>query len=207
MKLRGLPILLLAAAPTFGSAATPPPTPTALDSEIVEGAALPAVPDDLYVGENLEAILLAARALMEADENMALVTVDADGQPRARTVRAFPSAVDPADPKSRMTVWVMTREAMRKVEQIKAHPQVTLFFNDDARNSYLTIMGSATVHTDPSDPRVKPFLGQGYEEFFWPEFPKGFVMIEVLPRWIEFMGLGISNHREHWRPQAVTFPP
>lgn len=207
MKRRGLPTLVLAAVLTFGAAAAPPPTPITPSSDIVASAARPAVPDDLYVGENPEAILSAARALMEADENMALVTVDSAGQPRVRSVRAFPSPVDPADPKSRMTVWVMTRETTRKVEQIKAHPQVTLYFDDDAKNSYLTIMGSATVHTDPSNPRVRPFLGQGYEEFFWPDFPQGFVMIEVLPRWIEFMGPGISNHRENWRPQAVTFPP
>jgi hypothetical protein len=74
--------------------------------------------------------------------------------------------------------------------------------------SYLTIMGIARVHTDPEDTKVKPFLAlEGYKEFFWPQFPQGFVMIEIQPRWIEFMGPGVKNHPQHWRPQAVEFPP
>jgi general stress protein 26 len=53
-----------------------------------------------------------------------------------------------------MTVWVMTRDSTRKVEQIRHHPQVTLYFNDDTKMSYLTIMGIARVHTDPEDTKV-----------------------------------------------------
>jgi hypothetical protein len=68
-------------------------------------------------------------------------------------------------------------------------------------------MGTAVVHTDPNNPRVQPFVLDGYKEFFWPQFPKGFVMLEIIPRWIEFMGPGIKNHKENWRPQSVEFPP
>ncbi|HEX7707336.1 MAG TPA: pyridoxamine 5'-phosphate oxidase family protein [Thermoanaerobaculia bacterium] len=162
---------------------------------------------ELYRVESPEAILQAARSLMEADGNMALVTVDDDGQPRVRTVRAFLTDVDPADPGKGMTVWVMTRQSTRKVEQVRNHPRVTLYFNDDVKFSYLTIMGTGIVHTDPSVPAVQPFLKlEGYKEFFWPNFPEGFVMIEVRPHWIEFMGPGIRNHQEHWRPQSVVFP-
>ena len=106
-----------------------------------------------------------------------------------------------------MTVWIMTRESTRKVEQIRRNPKVTLYFNDDEKVSYLSIMGTATVLTDPTDPQLKQFIDiEGYKEFFWPEFPKGFVMIRVKPRWLEFMGNGIKNHMQHWRPQAVEFP-
>lgn len=145
---------------------------------------------------------------MKSDESMALVTVDDLGQPRVRTVRAFLSEVDPDDARKGMTVWVMTRESTRKVEQVRQHPQVTLYFNDDANLSYLSIMGDGLVHTDPDDPKVKPFLAlEGYKEFFWPRFPDGFVMIEVTPRWIEFMGPSIKNHKETWRPQTVELLP
>jgi len=163
--------------------------------------------DELYRVDTPEAILKAARALMESDENMALVTVDDKGQPRVRTVRAFLSEVDSHDARKGMTVWVMTRNTTRKIKQIRQHPQVTLYFNDDAKVSYLTIMGTAVVHTDPNNPKVKPFVLDGYKEFFWPQFPMGFVMLEIIPRWIEFMGPGIKNHKENWRPQAVEFPP
>ncbi len=163
--------------------------------------------DELYRVDTPDVILKAARTLMESDENVALVSVDGKGQPRVRTVRAFLSEPNPSDRTKEMTVWVMTRDSTRKVEQLRQHPQATLYFNDDAKLSYLTIMGKAVVHTDPASEKVQPFLAmEGYKEFFWPDFPKGFVMIEIQPSWIEFMGPGVKNHRQHWRPQAVSFP-
>ena len=129
--------------------------------------------DELYRVDTPEAILKGARALMKSDENMTLVTVDNKGQPRVRTVRAFLPEVDPLDARKGMTVWVMTRDTTRKIRQIRQHPQVTLYFNDDAKLSYLSIMGTAVVHTDPENPRVKPFVLDGYKEFFWPQFPGG----------------------------------
>ena len=163
--------------------------------------------EELYRVDAPEAIVKAARKLMEADENVALITVDGKGQPRIRTVKAFLNPVDLNDSRKSMTVWVMTRESTRKVEQIRRHGQVVLYFNDDTKVSYLSVMGKARLHTDPENPKVKPFLQmEGYKEFFWPQFPKGFVMIEVVPNWIEFMGPGIKNHKENWRPQAVEFP-
>lgn len=163
--------------------------------------------DELYRVDSPDVILKAARNLMEADENVALSTVDGNGQPRIRSAKAFLNSVDVNDPKKTMTVWLMTREATRKVDQIRKHSQVTLYFNDDQKVSYLSIMGTAKLYTDPTDPKVKYFLQlEGYKEFFWPDFPKGFVMIEVIPRWIEFMGPGVKNHKENWRPQSVEFP-
>jgi general stress protein 26 len=170
------------------------------------GGSVRASDGELYRVDEPDTILKAARALMESDENTALVSVDSQGQPRVRSVRAFLNDVDPADPRKGMTVFVITRDSTRKIEQLNRHPQVTLYFNDDARVSYLTIMGTAIVHTDPGHPKVQPFLAlEGYKEFFWPKFPEGFVMIEIQPRWIEFMGPGVKNHPQHWRPQAVEF--
>ena len=169
-----------------------------------------AATDSLNLAEAPEQVLKAARLLMESDENMALVTIDENDQPRIRTVKAFLSDVNPADPRSSMTVWVMTRDSTRKIEQIRKNPQVSLYFNDDAKVSYLTVMGIASIHTDPHHPTIKAMLARpaldGYADYFWPDFPKGFVMLEIKPNWIEFMDQEkLKPHRESWRPQAVVF--
>lgn len=166
--------------------------------------------DSLYLASDREQLLQAARLLMESDENMALVTVDGNGQPRVRTVRAFLADVDPADPRASMTVWVMTRDSTRKVDQIRNHPRVSLYFNDDANVSYLTVMGTASIHTDPRHPAIQSILArpalEGYADYFWPEFPKGFVMLEIKPNWIEFMEQHKAKpQHETWRPQAIVF--
>lgn len=67
------------------------------------------------------------------------------------------------------------------------------------------ILGKAVVHTDPSHPGAKRHYDEDYARFFRPDFPADFVMIEVKPDWLEYMGPGVPNHRQHWRPQAVVF--
>ena len=102
-------------------------------------------------------------------------------------------------------VFVLTRLTTRKVEQLAGNPHVTLYFNEDQRVTYATVMGRATVHRDPTNPRVRPFLDSGTVRFFWPGFPQDFVMIEVVPEWLEFIGPGLWNDPNTWRPQAVVF--
>jgi general stress protein 26 len=160
---------------------------------------------ELYKVADDTTILRAARALMVTDSFVAVTTVDSTGQPRVRSTKAFVNPVDPADPARGVTVWIMTRLGTRKVDQIRRHPQVTLYFNDDARTEYATIMGTAVVHTDPDNPDAKRFYEDGYSEFFWPDFPRDFVMIEVKPKWLEYLGPDVPGHKDNWRPQAVTF--
>ena len=160
---------------------------------------------ELNLAADPRALLDSARALMVADTNVALVSVDEAGQPRVRTVRAFLDPVDPARPASGATVWVMTRLSTRKVAQVRANPQVTLYFNEDGATRYVSIMGKAVVHTDPEHPGAKRHYDAEYAAYFWPEFPRDFVMLEIQPRWLEYMSPGMRPARGSWRPQAVVF--
>ncbi len=108
--------------------------------------------DELRMAADAGAVLEAARALMAADSIVGLVTVDELGQPRVRSVRAFLDPVESGRPASGFTVWVLTRFTTRKVDQIRAQPQVTLYFNDDQKASYATMMGTAVIHTDSEHP-------------------------------------------------------
>jgi general stress protein 26 len=198
MKILWLPISLVTIAACSGSAR--------VNSGPARIAVSPTPVSEFYKVAPDSAILSRARKLMLADSNVALVTVDATGQPRVRTVKAFVEPFESGRPEKGVTVWIMTRFTTRKVDQIRGNSNVTLYFNDDARIEYATIMGTAIVHTDPEHPVAKKFYQDGYAEFFWPEFPEGFVMIEVKPRWLEYLGPGMAGHKDTWRPQAVVFP-
>ena len=161
--------------------------------------------DELRMASDPGAVLEAARALMEVDAVVALATVDETGQPRVRSVRAFLDPVEPGRPASGFTVWVLTRLTTRKVDQVRAQPQVTLYFNEDEKGSYATIMGTAVVHTDPSHPGAMRHYEREDVKFFWPDFPRDFVMLEIRPRWLEFIGPGAADDDYTWRPQAVVF--
>ncbi len=193
-------LLLLSAACSSGRA---PDSAAGQDSASVTTLRVPV--EELYKVASDSAILAAARALMLADSNVAVVTLDSMGQPRVRTTKAFVSAETPGDPAKGVTVWIMTRLTTRKVDQMRRHPQVTLYFNNDDRVEYATVMGTAVIHTDATNPEAKKFYEDGYAEFFWPDFPNDFVMIEIRPRWLEYLGPAIAAHPQTWRPQAVVF--
>lgn len=149
-------------------------------------------------------MLDSAAALMARDAEVALVTVDAEGRPRVRTVRAF-RLEGATTPRERFTVFVLTRMSTRKVSQLAENARATLYFNEDQRVSYATLMGRATVHRDPAHPKLQSFLDPGTVRFFWPDFPRDFVILEITPDWLEFIGPGVWNDPDTWRPQAVVF--
>ena len=159
---------------------------------------------ELSLARDTAVVLDSADALIARQSFVGLVTVDEFNRPRVRTVRAF-RLKQPTTARERFSVFILTRPSTRKVDQIAKNPLVTLYFNEDQRAAYATIMGRATVHRDPKNPRLQPFLDSATVKFFWPAFPRDFVMIEVTPDWLEFIGPGIWNDPNTWRPQAVVF--
>lgn len=142
-----------------------------------------------------EAKLQAARETMKSARYCALVTVDAEGQPRARTVDPFPPTKD-------MVVWIATLPGTRKLAQIAATPRVTLYYTDPEAGSYVTLMGRGRVHDDLE---TKKRWRHPDVETFWPDYPDGYTLIEVVPEWLEVVGRGIEADPETWRPQSVRF--
>jgi len=160
---------------------------------------------ELLLASDTALLLDSADALLARHPSAGLVTVDASGRPRIRSVGAFRLA-RPATPRDRFTVFVLTRRSTRKLEQLAQNPAVTLYFDEDDRTSYASIMGRATIHRDPIHPRLQEFLDSATIRFFWPDYPRDFVMLEITPDWIEFMGPGLWNDPDNWRPHAVIFP-
>src|SRR5688572_21781190 len=141
----------------------------------------PSVPrSELSLARDTAVVLDSADALIARDSSVGLVTVDELNRPRIRSVRAF-RLERPRNARERFTVFILTRTSTRKIDQIARNPLVTLYFNEDQRAAYATIMGRATVHRDPQNPRLQPFLDSTTVRFFWPAFPRDFVMSEVTP--------------------------
>lgn len=139
--------------------------------------------------------LAAALELIANNPNAALVTVDSEGQPRARTVEPF-------SPDDDWTIWVATKPLTRKVMEIAENSKVTLYYDDDDAGTYLVIMGTATIHDDAeSKARHKHRL----LDVFWPNYPEGYLLISVKPIWLEIMTPEIPIDPETWQPQAVRF--
>lgn len=158
---------------------------------------------DLYRVDDPATIMAAAKAIIEADYIGVLVTIDADGMPRARPVGVGP-------PRDDWSLWVSTRRGSRKTIQVAANPKAALHFGfDDTANGhkdsfYASFTGFASVHTDADS--IAKF---GPSERFrgnWPDYPNDLALIRLKPVRLEVMGKGIMPSEDVWQPQGVLLP-
>lgn len=159
----------------------------------------PAVPrEELFRRADREALLGAAREIIAGDPTAALVTVDAEGRPRVRSVTTSGLGDDGS-------IWIATRPTTRKVRQIEGNPSVALYFADDDGHAYVSVMGEAILHRDVATFEARsPIRGEWLHQL-WPDYPEDFLLIEVRPAWLEVLGHGIEASVDAWRPQAVVF--
>lgn len=146
--------------------------------------------------ESRDDVLELARETIERVRYPALITADAEGQPRARTVDAF-------EPDSDFRVWVATRPNTRKVSQIRANNRVTLYYFDAERRNYVTIMGTARLVDD--DKTKLAMRRPADTDRLYPDFPRDYLLIEITPRWLEGILPGYRGDPDNWQPVSVDF--
>ena len=151
----------------------------------------------LYRTSSPEVILSAASALITEDAIGTLITVDAAGQPRARSILV-------SAPDNDMTLWMGTRKGSRKLEQISANHRATLHFAEDTQNSYLSLMGEVHAVDDPATIALRnPYSGKALEKFF-PAFPSDFVLLSFKPHYLEIATKSVASKPDTWQPQGLT---
>ena len=155
--------------------------PTMVSSQVVEE-------------KELESI---AREIVEAAGNCALITLDEEGQPRARTM-------DPFAPENDFTIWFGTNTKSRKVRQINNDPRVTLYYFDKPSSSYVTLHGKAVIIQGAKE--KKQYWKKEWAAFY-PDYPNGYALIKVTPEWMEIISesKGISGDSISWQPPIVKF--
>ncbi len=146
-------------------------------------------------------ILQAAVQTMQAARYAALITLDDQGQPRARTVDPFPVGADIGEPG--VEIWVATRPVTRKVAQIRQHSQVTLYYFDASTRSYVTIMGTARLVNDSAVKRAK--RREEDSDRLYPDFPDDYLLIAISPTWLEAIVPGFRGDKQTWKPEVVRF--
>lgn len=159
-------------------------------------------PGGLYRVDDEAKILAAARAIVAEDPVAALITLDSHGIPRVRSVGV-------SDPEDDLAMWIGTRRTSRKVAQLRANRNATLFFNFDdvsggfAKAYYASFMGIASVHTDVAT-AAKTAPDEETRKAYWPNFPHDYASIRFKPLWLEVTGHGIKGDKANWQPQAVV---
>ena len=116
------------------------------------------------------AVLRAAHEVAQKARYATFITIGEDGQPQARIVDAL-------GPDEEFTVWVGTNPVTRKVAEIAKDPRVTVSFFDPSGLSYVTLVGTARLVTDPA---VKAKHWKGAWASFYKNEHRGALLSRVL---------------------------
>jgi general stress protein 26 len=156
----------------------------------------------LYRVDDEAKIIAVAKAVIEEDYIATLITIDAEGVPRARSVGVWA-------PDNDLVLWIGTRRTSRKLDQIRGNPNATIHFAHDdmggnfANAYYASFMGRASVHIDDATVQLRS-PEEKYRRAQWPDFPHDYAAIRFETKWLEVYGKGIKGKPENWQPQAVT---
>jgi len=141
-------------------------------------------------------LLGAARETINAARYAALISIDETGQPRSRTVDAFP-------PDENFVVWIATRPVTRKVKQIRNNAKVTLYYWHSESRSYVSIMGVATIVDDVA---VKNRMRREADsDKLYPNFPADYLLIKIQPKALEGVLPGYRGDSITWAPARAVF--
>ena len=146
--------------------------------------------------DSTDLLLIAiGKEIMLSARYCALITIDAEGQPRARTM-------DPLPPNREMVVWLGTNPNSRKVWQIKENPGVTLYYAAPDATGYVSLGGTAYLVDDPAEKAIR---WKAEWEPFYANRAKDLLLIKVVPQWLEVISYshGISGDSISWQPPRV----
>ena len=148
-----------------------------------------------------EAILAAARDVIQKARFASLVTLGEKGEPQARIVDPFP-------PDSSFTVWVGTNPLTRKVGQIRRDGRVTLIWFDAGNLSYVSLAGSAVLVSDSAE-KARHWKEDWASLYRDRNRGDDYLLIRITPMHMEVVSPanGMLNDPKTWRPVILDFPP
>jgi general stress protein 26 len=164
---------------------------------VFAAASLPAVAQSPPAAPDRAQVLSAARDVMKQARYASLITVAADGTPQVRIM-------DPSDPDADLTVWIATNPASRKVGQLRTNSRATLLYFDRASESYVSLLGSASLLTDPAERE------RHWQSKWAPHYPDGpratsHMLIRFTPRTLEIVSTPhkLQGDPKTWRPVVL----
>ena len=145
-----------------------------------------------------QSLIATAREIMKTARYCALITLDSNGRPQARTMDPFP-------PEENMVVWLGTNPKSRKVAEILHNEHVTLYYFVSEDQAYVAISGRARI---VQDARAKARYWKDEWKNFYPDREKDYVLITVRPQKLEVISVKkgiIGGNSITWTPPSVTF--
>lgn len=140
-------------------------------------------------------ILTTSRKIISDCYYGTLITIDKEGQPRARVMEPF-------KPENDFTIWLATNPKSRKVTQIKNNSNVTMHYFDKAQMGYVSLMGKAILINDEKIKFQK--WKKGWEKFY-KNREEAYLLIQFIPETLEIISFPneYNGDAATWQPHKV----
>lgn len=158
------------------------------------------VEDDKQISHNFSKeeikILDISRKIMADCYFGTLITIDQNGQPRARVMEPFA-------PEKDFTIWLATNPKSRKVAQIKQNPKTTMHYFDKNNRGYVSLMGKAFIVNDKAIKSEK--WKDGWEKFYKNK-EEAYLLIKFIPEYVELISFpnAYNGDENTWQPHRVS---
>ncbi len=145
--------------------------------------------------EENEVIQIASDMMIESGL-CALITHDTSGKINARMMEPF-------SPEEDLIVWFGTNTLSRKVQDIKANPDVTLYYASSDASGYIVLHGHAFLVDDAA--LKQQYWMQSWEDFYEKD-RSNYLLIKVIPDSMEILSTkhGITGDTITWRVPSIN---
>ena len=149
---------------------------------------------DDFTQEEQEIIRLSKKIIKEAYFST-LITVDKNGQPRARVMEPF-------EPDKNFIIWLATNPKSRKVKQLKNNSRATLHYFDKNNLGYVSLMGNAFLINDQVIKSQK--FKDGWDKFYKNQ-KEDYLLIKFIPKTLELISIPneFTGDSLTWKPHKV----
>ena len=140
-------------------------------------------------------IIQQARAIIKNCYFGTFITIDKNGQPRARVMEPFA-------PDENFVIWLATNPKTRKVKQLQNNPKATMHYFDKANLGYVSLMGKATLVNDEATKASK--FKNGWDKFY-PNQKEDYLLIKFVPEALELISIpnGFTGDELDWKPHRI----
>ena len=123
------------------------------------------------------------------------ITVDQNGQPRARVMEPF-------EPDKNFIIWMATNPNSRKVIQLKNNSSATLHYYDKSKFGYVSLLGNAFLVNDETIKATK--FKKGWDQFYKNQ-KEDYLLIKFIPKTLELISIPnkFTGDSLTWKPHQV----
>jgi general stress protein 26 len=140
-------------------------------------------------------ILVVSRKIITDCYFGTFISIDQNGQPRARVMEPFA-------PEDDFTIWMATNPKSRKVAQIENNLRATLHYFDKNSMGYVSLMGKAFIINDKAIKSQK--WKDGWEKFYQNQ-EDAYLLIKFIPETLELISIsnGFTGDESTWQPHRI----